>query len=303
MDENRPGYDLKALGRAGASPSLRLPGRAPFPPLDEHLVEPEVTRDEVIGGRRVVSMPALEPHAGQQSDLDYVLRAHVAPGYKTAADLLTRHAVDSDFASDACIYAQGADPETGRRRLEEIAFEIVAEQRERNATEKALYMHRRGVRRIFAILVKGERRVCEWSPKDQSWRPLSAEAQIEDPCLVKPLAVAALLDAAVADNAVVEALAAKGNPALQMREDAARSEGEARGRAEGEARGRAEGEARGEARGRAESVLKVLEARGLAVSAAQRQEILDCRDLARLDRWLARAVRASSVAEVTSEPG
>jgi len=32
--------------------------------------------------------------------------------------------------------------------------------------------------------------------------------------LVKPLAVAALLDAAVADNAVAEALAAKGNPEL-----------------------------------------------------------------------------------------
>ena len=281
MDENRTGYDLKALGRSGASPSLRLPGREPFPPLDEHLVEPEVTRDEVIGGRRVVSMPALEPHAGQQSDLDYVLRAHVAPGYLTAADLLTRHDYDSDFASDACIYGQGADPETGGRRLEEIAFEIVAEQRERNATEKAVYMHRRGVRRIFAILVKGKRRVSEWSPASQSWRPLAADAQIEDPCLVKPLAVAALLDAAVADNAVIEALAAKGNPALRRREDAARSEGEARGRAE--------------------SILKVLEARGITLSETQRREVLRCRDLDRLDRWLARAVLASSVEEITAE--
>ena len=294
MDENRTGYDLKALGRSGASPSLRLPGREPFPPLDEHLVEPEVTRDEIIGGRRVVAMPALEPHAGQQTDLDFVLRAHVAPGYKTASDLLTRHAVDADFASDACIYEQGVDPETGGRCLEEIAFEIVSEQRERNATEKAVYMHRRGVRRIFTILVKGERRVCEWSPEGQSWRPLAADAQIEDPCLVKPLAVAALLDAAVADNAVIEALAAKGNPALRRREDRARSEGEVRGEARGETRG--------EVRGRARSILKVLEARGIAISEAQRQEILDCRDLAQLDRWLARAILASSVEEITAEP-
>ena len=294
MDENRTGYDLKALGRSGASPSLRLPGREPFPPLDEHLVEPEVTRDEIIGGRRVVAMPALEPHAGQQTDLDFVLRAHVAPGYKTASDLLTRHAVDADFASDACIYGQGVDPETGGRYLEEVAFEIVSEQRERNATEKAVYMHRRGVRRIFTILVKGERRVCEWSPEGQSWRPLAADAQIEDPCLVKPLAVAALLDAAVADNAVIEALAAKGNPALRRREDRARSEGEVRGEARGETRG--------EVRGRARSILKVLEARGIAISEAQRQEILDCRDLAQLDRWLARAVLASSVEEITAEP-
>ncbi|MBW8878563.1 MAG: hypothetical protein JF614_26695 [Acidobacteria bacterium] len=72
-------------------------------------------------GRRVVSMPALEPHAGQQSDLDYVLRAHVAPGYLTPADLPTRHDFDADFASDACIYGQGVDPETGGRHLEEIA--------------------------------------------------------------------------------------------------------------------------------------------------------------------------------------
>src|SRR5436853_236765 len=136
MDENRTGYDLKALGRSGASPSLRLPGCEPFPPLDEHLVEPEVTRDEIIGGRRVVAMPALEPHAGQQSDLDYVLRAHVAPGYKTAADLLTRHDYDADFASDACIYGQGADPETGGRRLEEVVFEIVSEKRGKKRGEE-----------------------------------------------------------------------------------------------------------------------------------------------------------------------
>src|SRR5947209_1825760 len=222
-------------------------------------------------------MPALEPHASQQSDLDYVLRAHVAPGYKTAADLLTRHAVDSDFASDACVFRRGVDPETGRRPLEDLAFEIVSEQRERNATEKATAMHRRGVRRIFAILVKGERRVCEWSPESQSWRSLAADAQIEDPCLVKPLAVAALLDAAVADNAVIEALAAKDNPELRRREDAA------------------------EAKGEAKALLKFLDARGIAMSEAQRQEILHCHDLAQLDRWLDRAARASSFDELTSE--
>jgi putative restriction endonuclease len=278
MDENRTGYSFKALDRQGSGSSLRLPGREPFPPLDEHLVEPEVTRDEIIGGRRVVAMPALEPHADQQSDLDYALRAHVAPGYRTAADLLTRHDVDSDFASDACVYRKGVDPETGKRYLEEIAFEIVSEQNQRDVTEKAVHMHRRGVRRIFAIMVKGERRVCEWSPESQSWRPLEADAQIEDPSLVKPLAVAALLDAAVADNEVVEALAAKDNPALRRREDAA------------------------EVRGEAKALLKILDARGIAISETQRQEILRCRDLDQLDRWLVRAVQASSIDEITSEP-
>jgi hypothetical protein len=107
---------------------------------------------------------------------------------------------------------------------------------------------------------------------------LEAGAQIEDPCLVAPLAVAALLDAAVADRAVVEALIAKGNPEIRRREAAA------------------------EAKGVAEAILKVLEARGVAVNEEERQEILRCQELDRLDRWLRRAVLASSAGEVTSEP-
>lgn len=47
--------------------------------------------------------------------------------------------------------------------------------------------------------------------------------------------------------------------------------------------------------------LEILEARGVAVSEAQRREILACRDLARLGRWLRRAALASSADEVASE--
>ena len=112
------------------------------------------------------------------------------------------------------------------------------------------------------------------SPESQSWRPLEAGAQIEDPCLAAPLPVAALLDAAAADNAVVGALVAKGNPEIQRREAAVA----------------------------AEAILKVLEARDIAVSADQRQGILRCHDRDRLDRWLRRAVLASSAGEVISEP-
>jgi hypothetical protein len=283
MDEKRPAYSLKAPGaRDSGGASMRLPGRS-FPSVDDHLVEPEVTRDEMIGGRRVVAHPAEEPHADQHSELDYVLRAHAAPGYRASSDLITRHDVDSDFASDACLRKQGIDPETGTRYLEEIAFEVVSEQNERNVSEKAPRMHRRGVRRIFAIFVK-KPQVCEWSPESGSWLPLDPGSRIEDPCLARPLEVAALLDAAAADNAVVEALAVKGNPAIREREAAARREGEATG----------------EARGKAESILMVLEGRGLVVSDAQRQRILGCRDLDQLDRWLLRAGWASSADEVTA---
>ncbi|MEA2599968.1 MAG: hypothetical protein QOF89_960 [Acidobacteriota bacterium] len=277
MEENRKGYDLKAPGRLGSGPSVRLPGRSSFPGVDDHLVVPEVTRDEIIDGRRVVAHPAKPPHAKRHFVLDHVLQAHLAAEYVGATDLLTRHDVNADFATDSCVYKDGVDPAAGTRYLEEIAFEVVSEQKERDASEKALQMHRRGVRRIFAIFLKSQR-VCEWSAESQSWLPLDRDSEIADPCLVTPLPVAALLDGAAAAIAVVKGLAAQGNPELQRREAAA------------------------EARGKADAVLKVLAARGIAVSEEQRQEILLCRDLDCLDRWLYRAVLVSSTVEVISEP-
>jgi hypothetical protein len=226
MDENHPSIRVKAPGRQGSGIPLRLPGHGSFPRVDDHLVEPEVTRDEMIGGIRIVAMPANAPHGTQHTRLDYVVQAHVTSGYVVAADLLTRHDQESDFATDVCVLRDGIDPKTGARHLEEVAFEVVSEQNERYVTEKAVRMHRRGVRRIFTVWVKGQRRVCEWSGETRSWRLLAPEARIEDPCFVAPLAVAALLDAATADNAVVEAMAAKGNPELQRREAAARAEAE-----------------------------------------------------------------------------
>jgi hypothetical protein len=254
-----------------------MPGRGPFPRVDDHLVEAEVTRDEIIGGHRIVASPAQPPHATQQTRIDYVIQAHVAPGYRVAADLLTRHDEESDFATDVCVFKEGTDPETGARYLEEIAFEVVSEQNARWVNEKAVRMHRRGLRRIFTVWVKTQQ-VCEWSAESAGWRPLGPGALIEDPCLVAPVAVAALLDATAADDAVVEALIAKGNPKIR----------------------RLEGQA--EAKGLTEAVLEVLAARGVDASAAQRQEILGCHDLDRLGRWLRRAALASSAGEVTSEP-
>jgi len=63
----------------------------------------------------------------------------------------------------------------------------------------------------------------------------------------------------------------------------------------------AEHEERGEARGEGRAVLTVLDARGVEVPAAIREQILACTDLAQLDVWLRRAVTASSAAEVIGE--
>jgi hypothetical protein len=270
MDEKCSDYGLKAPGASGDS--MRLPGRSSFPRVDDHLVEPEVTRDEIINGRRVVAMPAEAPHA-----IWHGPRIQRGGGPADPA-----RGEKSDFASDACIFKDGIDPATGARYLEEIAFEVVSGQRERDVTEKAVGMHRRGVRRIFAVFVKGPR-LCEWSPESQGWRPLDASSSIEDRCLVKPLAVAALLDAALADNAVAEALIAKGNPTILKREAAAKASGKAEGRVEG----RTESLTEGRVKGVASSILAILEERGIAVSAAQREKIMLCSDFDRLNHVVA----------------
>ncbi|HBL30648.1 MAG TPA: hypothetical protein DD490_27750 [Acidobacteria bacterium] len=218
----------------------------------------------------------------------------MAPGYEASTDLITRMGETSDFASDVCIRKAGTDPATGSRYLEEIAFEVVSTQSERDARDKAEEMHKRGVRRVFGIFVKGPRRVCEWSSTSRSWLPLEAGFRIEDRCLAAALPVAALLDAALADNAVMESLIAKGNPVFLERVAAAEAQAESRGEAKGKTEGKAEG--------KAEGILDLLEDRGIAVSPAQRAEILGCSDLDRLRRWLRKARLAASAAEVLAEP-
>jgi hypothetical protein len=52
----------------------------------------------------------------------------------------------------------------------------------------------------------------------------------------------------------------------------------------------AEGETRGKAEGEARALLKVLEARGIAVSDQVREHVMACQDIAVLDAWLGRAL-------------
>ena len=280
MSGDRPSYSLKAPGRSGTGSALHLPGRGAFPGIDERMVEPE-TREEIIGGRRIVTSPALEPHAAEHGEVSAVLRFHAAPGYGTAVDMLTRYDVESDFASDACLYKSGIDPATGGRHLEEIAFEVVSAQNESVVREKAVRMHRRGVRRIFAVFVKGEPRVCEWEPDSRSWRPLERTAAIADPCLARPLPVVALFDAMEADNAVVEVLRAKNNPALRRVEADSEQKGLQEGRREGEAG----------------FLLRLLEKKFGALEAGARERIGTAAP-SLLQEWFDRALTATSLRDV-----
>jgi hypothetical protein len=75
------------------------------------------------------------------------------------------------------------------------------------------------------------------------------------------------------------------------------AQGEAQGEARGKEIGKEIGEAIGEARGFTTALFAVLEARGLAVSEAQRARVLACEDPAVLQRWVTRAATAATTAD------
>ncbi len=128
---------MLAPGALGQTPALRCPPDNPWPRVDDHLVEPETSRDEVLYGQRMQVMGALAPHADRQAELIYVLRAHVHPDFIVSTELQTRSAFDSDFATDACIRKKGNGPRIGTRYLEEFACEVVSEQCPSNILTKA----------------------------------------------------------------------------------------------------------------------------------------------------------------------
>ncbi len=199
---------------------------APLPP-DERLAEPE-TRYEVLDGEKVYVVPANEPHGTAHFGLDYILRAHVARGYIGASEMLTRTSPTKDMAPDASVYPEARDPVTGGRQLEELAFEVASTQSLKEVAARALDFTNRGVRRVFCLEV-ARQRVFEWDSQLGDWRMLSLGASITDPCLIRPLSVRALLDAAEQDDEVARALLAKKNRVLATALRAREKRGEKKG--------------------------------------------------------------------------
>jgi hypothetical protein len=185
----------------------------PKPRLDEHLVEGE-TREEMLRGERIYAAPAREPHAERHFELNFVIRAHVQDGYIGASDMLTRAGPGSEFATDTAVRKRGIDPETGTRYLEELAFEVVSTQSMREMIMRAEDLSNRGVRRLLAIFV-ARNEVCEWSVAEHRFVKLSLDDSLVDPTLARPIPIRALLDARLADDAVVDALNSKGNRRLR----------------------------------------------------------------------------------------
>jgi hypothetical protein len=257
------------------------------PRICDHEVTPE-TRQEKVRGEVREAMPALPPHSRVHNRLDYVLNGYVAPGYGVDTDLLTRYDEAWDFAADTCVRRDGVSPENGCRYLEELAFEIAYTQNDRELTDKARVMTNRGVRRVFLMRVRGDREgavmavgpLMEWMAEQQRWQILPDDALIEDPCLHRALPVHALLHAPAADDAVVEGLASKGNPALQRMMAASREEGY---------------------RAAAGMLRTILEQRGIPLDDASWTRIESCRNADALQRWTARALHVTRASEIFAD--
>lgn len=240
MDFKHNGDGVFAPG-APCESAASLPGRdtSPRPKLDEHLVKPE-TREEMVRGERVHAMPSLPPHGDQHFRLDYIIGAHLRPGYTGSTDMLTRSSVASDFATDTCVRKTGINPATNERYLEEVAFEVVYQQSWKDITIRAEDLTKRGVRRVFAIFVK-KRQVCEWSREQNHWIDVRPDQPLEDPCFASPLTIDALLDAAAADDSVARALLRKKNPVIEKQRKKDRRQSLKKGRTEGIKEGLQEG--------------------------------------------------------------
>jgi putative restriction endonuclease len=238
-----------------------------MPSIDDRLAPPD-TRIEYLHGVKLFAAPAKPPHATMHARLAYVLEAYVAKGYIAAVDMLTRTGETSDFAPDASLFPSAPDPKTGGRRLEELAFEITARQAISVPTKKARELVRRGVRRVFCLLVD-RKRVLEWSRETDGWQPLGDEAVLKDRCLVRPLPIRALLEATAGDEAVVKALRARRVPALVAALSDERREGEAAGLL----KGKAEGLLEGKAEGLRAAIADLCEVLGVEVSALRRARL------------------------------
>jgi Uma2 family endonuclease len=270
----------KASPKALATTLLKAKRRPPRPAVDDRLVMPE-TRYEVIAGKVRYVPPSDEPHGSRHSKVSALLEAYAAHAYDVASAMLTRTSEKTDMAPDASVYPAARAADTGGRQLEELAFEVVSTESLGHAARKARALSARGVRRVFAIDVE-RRRALTWSRETGNWEILPPDGAIEDPTLVLPLPIRALVEAAKADDAVAQALLVKQNPVLN----------------EALATAEACGEARGMRLGKIEALLAMLAGRGLDVSREAEERLRAERDEARADAWLRRAGRCQRVDEL-----
>lgn len=274
-----------AVAQPSRTTPVLCPGEGPRPPLDSHRV-PLDSREEMVGGVRIETMASDPPHGDSHFGLSALLGPLLQPGYVGSVDMLTRYGEGDDFAADLSVRRAGLDPQTEQRYLEEMVFEFGNSQRLTELRVKAAKMSRRGVRRIFAVLIL-EQQAYEWDSRSATMRLLEADA-LRDPLFVCPLPLALLrliargaagrVPAAQVQSAIndftAEALAVQGNPVLQREVE------------------------RGATRALAEAVLLTLNARGVVIDDLRRRRVLACTDQDTLRRWLAAAATTTTLEQV-----
>jgi len=251
-----------------------------LPDVDARLISPGAGY-EIHDGNLVKLPPVAPAEAVRRAKLAALVEAHAGAEHDVACDLLTRTSRTTDLTSDVSVVPRAPDPATDGRQIEQLAFLVVTHTTIDGAGRKAARLAARGVRRVLALDLE---QVLEWSTELAAWSPLAGDAGIDDRALAVALPIAALLDAGKADDAVARALLAKRNPVLVAAEAAAGS--------------RAEAVADGELRGKRDALLVVFAIHGQVPVPADRTQIGDERDPARLDRWIADAARGHAIAEV-----
>jgi hypothetical protein len=236
--------------------------------------------------------PSDPPHGERQSKASALIEACVRPEFAVATEVLTRVSRTTDVAPDISVYPRALDPATGRRRVAELAFEIVSTQSLVSAADTARRLSARGVRRVFAIDVE-RNRAMEWSGGLEAWRRLDIAACIEDPVLAVGLAIEPLVKAAIIDDAIARALIAKDNPVIA----AEKASSWRRGHEEGLADGRREGALET----LRSALFQLLATRSIPLDAADRARIAGEPDLQQLQRWFARAIHCACIAEVLAD--
>ncbi len=243
-----------------------------MPAIDERLVAPE-SKAEIVDGVVYETMGSLPPHAKQHLQVARVFADCLAPGYDAAVDMLTRADRKTDAAPDVSVFAQGMDPKTRGRRLEEIAFEVVDTETVEHVTTKTRKLSRRGVRRLFYIRVK-DRTVFEWERSEGDWRALAADGEIRDRCFSVPIPVRALADRVLADDTVARALLVSGNRVLAAALDDQRLAG------------------------LRDALRTLARVAGIALLTDDEARIEACGDARVLDRWVANGRTATTAAEL-----
>jgi hypothetical protein len=172
-------------------------------------------------------------------------------------------------------------------------------QDEAELTKKIAELLSGGTRWVWVVRLTGPRRVeiHENNLPVRIARP--GEDLLAPGVLQNPVPVLALFDREAAHEATLRnLLQRRGYESL----DAVRVEAEARGETRGKIEGKIEGKTEGKIEGKIEALLSLLQARGLAVSAAQRARILATHDVALVSRWIVRAATAPTTATALSEP-